>query len=279
MIELSNYRQSDTDGHPAAGDRTTADRPTAATTGAPTTSAARTGAATTGARTEDAPTTGAGPAPARTRAVRTAGARAAAALAALGTVALLPLTAAQPARAAGPQRIAPAPARAVEAAPIARTAQDALLRTGPRAAVRRVVSRGRSVWDDIARCESGGDWHINTGNGYYGGLQFIQGTWEAFGGLRYARRADLATPEQQIAVAETLVRAQGWGAWPACSRGITPADHTPRHVHTVRSGETLSGIAQDLGVDGGWPRLYRMNKAAIGPDPNRLRTGVVLTLS
>jgi hypothetical protein len=74
-------------------------------------------------------------------------------------------------------------------------------------------------WDRIAQCESGGNWHINTGNGYYGGLQFTQQTWEAYGGLAYAARADLATREQQIDIAERVQRSQGWGAWPVCAAG------------------------------------------------------------
>ena len=63
---------------------------------------------------------------------------------------------------------------------------------------------GTTSWDRIAECESGGDWHINTGNGYYGGLHFAQETWEGGGGLSYAPRADLATREQQIAVANAV---------------------------------------------------------------------------
>jgi resuscitation-promoting factor RpfA len=74
-------------------------------------------------------------------------------------------------------------------------------------------------WDHVAQCESGGNWHINTGNGYYGGLQFTQQTWEAYGGLAYAARADLATREQQIDIAERVQRSQGWGAWPVCAAG------------------------------------------------------------
>lgn len=70
-----------------------------------------------------------------------------------------------------------------------------------------------STWDALAQCESGGNWSINTGNGYYGGLQFSQSTWVAAGGTQYAPRADLATPAQQIAVASQL----GWHHWPACS--------------------------------------------------------------
>ncbi|MDW4908237.1 transglycosylase family protein [Streptomyces sp. ADMS] len=73
------------------------------------------------------------------------------------------------------------------------------------------------VWDRIAQCESGGNWHINTGNGYYGGLQFSAGTWRAYGGTAYAATADGASRAQQIAVATKVQGAQGWGAWPTCS--------------------------------------------------------------
>jgi hypothetical protein len=75
-------------------------------------------------------------------------------------------------------------------------------------------------WDALAECESGGDWHVNTGNGYYGGLQFTMQTWLAYGGGRYAARADLATRSQQIAVAIQTQAGQGWGAWPVCSRRV-----------------------------------------------------------
>ncbi len=70
-----------------------------------------------------------------------------------------------------------------------------------------------ATWNRVAQCESSGNWHINTGNGYYGGLQFKQSTWVAYGGLKYAPRADLATKEQQIAVAERTLAGQGWRAW------------------------------------------------------------------
>lgn len=73
------------------------------------------------------------------------------------------------------------------------------------------------VWDRLAACESGGNWQINTGNGFYGGLQFTNSTWQAFGGGQYAPRADMASRAQQIAVAENTQATQGWGAWPACS--------------------------------------------------------------
>ncbi|MFC8564448.1 transglycosylase family protein [Streptomyces sp. NPDC057245] len=85
------------------------------------------------------------------------------------------------------------------------------------------------TWDKVAACESTNDWDVNTGNGYYGGLQFTQSTWEAFGGTRYAPRADLATKDQQIAVAEKVLDGQGPGAWPTCSQraGLTRGGDTP----------------------------------------------------
>ena len=75
-------------------------------------------------------------------------------------------------------------------------------------------------WDAVAMCESGGNWSINTGNGYYGGLQFSSSTWAGFGGTAYASRADLASKSQQIAVAERVLAAQGAGAWPTCGRNL-----------------------------------------------------------
>ncbi|MET9700703.1 transglycosylase family protein [Streptomyces sp. NPDC006529] len=86
------------------------------------------------------------------------------------------------------------------------------------------------TWNKVAACESTNNWHINTGNGYYGGLQFSQSTWRAFGGTAYAARADLATRDQQIAVAEKVLGSQGPQAWPVCSKeaglsrgGVKPA--------------------------------------------------------
>lgn len=73
------------------------------------------------------------------------------------------------------------------------------------------------VWDQLAQCESGGNWSTNTGNGFSGGLQFHPQTWAAYGGGQYAADASQATREQQIAVAEKVQASQGWGAWPACS--------------------------------------------------------------
>lgn len=88
-----------------------------------------------------------------------------------------------------------------------------------------------SDWDRLAQCEAGGNWGINTGNGYHGGLQFSPSTWAAYGGTQYAPTANQATREQQIAIAEKTLAGQGWGAWPACSAklGLNSAP-TPRDL-------------------------------------------------
>ncbi|WP_068280247.1 transglycosylase family protein [Aldersonia kunmingensis] len=90
-----------------------------------------------------------------------------------------------------------------------------------------------SDWDRLAQCESGGNWGINTGNGYQGGLQFSNSTWHAHGGGNYASTANQASREQQIAVAEKVLASQGWGAWPSCSSnlGLTSGS-TPREVQS-----------------------------------------------
>ena len=87
---------------------------------------------------------------------------------------------------------------------------------------------GDGQWDQVARCESGGNWAINTGNGYQGGLQFTPDTWSANGGGQYGQAAYLATQEQQIAVAERVLARQGRGAWPVCGGPLS--DATPRNV-------------------------------------------------
>ncbi|MFD4556775.1 transglycosylase family protein [Streptomyces sp. NPDC058469] len=100
-----------------------------------------------------------------------------------------------------------------------------------------------STWNKVAACESSGDWSINTGNGYYGGLQFTQSTWEAYGGRAYASRADLATRDQQIAVAEKVLKGQGPGAWPVCSvrAGLTRGGGTPDiHVGGTKTESTAA---------------------------------------
>ncbi|MBC9725926.1 peptidoglycan DD-metalloendopeptidase family protein [Streptomyces sp. TRM68367] len=171
------------------------------------------------------------------------------------------------------------------------------------------------TWNKVAACESSNDWNINTGNGFYGGLQFTQSTWEAYGGTRYAPRADLATKDQQIAVAGKVLDGQGPGAWPACSvraglsrggetPGMRPAgtstkdekksgrttvqdvqpQKTPQsragraEMYTVVRGDTLSGIASDQRVEGGWRGLYDANRSTIGADPDLIVPGQHLDL-
>jgi hypothetical protein len=160
-------------------------------------------------------------------------------------------------------------------------------------------------WDNVAHCESGGNWHINTGNGYYGGLQFSQSTWSGYGGGNYAARADLATKSEQIAIAEKVLHSQGWGAWPVCSqyRGsggssasggeswtTRPTHHASasarpaarhhrnatRAIYVVKAGDTLSAIAKKHHVVGGWRKLYRVNRTLIGRNPDMIRVGMHL---
>ncbi|MFJ9769860.1 transglycosylase family protein [Kitasatospora sp. NPDC101157] len=210
-----------------------------------------------------------------------------------------------------------------------------------------------SSWDSVAQCESGGDWSINTGNGFYGGLQFTSSTWKAYGGTAYAPQANQASRAQQISVAEKVLASQGPGAWPVCSvkaglsKGGAPAavdtssdtraqsapkqqapkqqapkaapkpvqqyvpkhaapkkaeqpetqpvqQYAPKHAapraaqpapapqtghdYTVRSGDTLSGIATAQGVSGGWQALYDGNRGTVGGDPNLIVPGQVLHL-
>ncbi|MGX5208784.1 LysM peptidoglycan-binding domain-containing protein [Streptomyces violaceus] len=177
------------------------------------------------------------------------------------------------------------------------------------AATGNAAAADSGVWDRIAQCESGGNWHINTGNGYYGGLQFAPSTWRAYGGTAYAATADQASRSQQIAVATKVQRAQGWGAWPTCSAragasgsapaasAADPATSKPapakqwkaptrsaqhpdrsssRGDYTVREGDTLSGVAARHGTT--WQRLYAANKSAIGGDPHMIVPGLRLDI-
>ncbi|MDH6120331.1 cell wall-associated NlpC family hydrolase [Kitasatospora sp. GAS204A] len=189
-----------------------------------------------------------------------------------------------------------------------------------------------STWDKVAQCESSGDWSINTGNGYYGGLQFSASTWAAYGGTQYAAQANQATKDQQIAVAEKVLADQGPGAWPVCSiqAGLTaggpapainpggstsssaattsaPAPSTPApsapaqssgshqggsdhgnwghwnhsqgdQSYTVKAGDWLSTIANTHHVDGGWQKLYDLNKSVLTQGPDLLYPGEHLSL-
>ncbi|MBN0047244.1 LysM peptidoglycan-binding domain-containing protein [Streptomyces actuosus] len=143
------------------------------------------------------------------------------------------------------------------------------------------------VWDRIAQCESGGNWHINTGNGYYGGLQFSAGTWRAYGGTAYAPTADRASRQQQIAVATKVQHAQGWGAWPVCSAragasGSAPAagaagastgsgtSHASGSSHTSGSGTSTRPTRSSQSARAG--ATTRKPMKASGPEKAPART-------
>ncbi|HLL32459.1 transglycosylase family protein [Streptomyces sp.] len=170
-----------------------------------------------------------------------------------------------------------------------------------------------SEWEAVAQCESGGNWSINTGNGYYGGLQFSASTWAAYGGTQYAATADQASKAQQIEIAEKVLAGQGKGAWPHCGVNLSSAPYgggaassgdsgsgtaareteeqpasrsaerpaatqkaeqaektvttpTGKKVekgdgeYKVVAGDTLSSIAEEHGVEGGWEKLFELNK-------------------
>ncbi|MEU6605072.1 transglycosylase family protein [Streptomyces shenzhenensis] len=108
-----------------------------------------------------------------------------------------------------------------------------------------------SEWDTVARCESGGNWSINTGNGYYGGLQFSASTWAAYGGTQYAATADRAGKAQQIAIAEKVLAGQGKGAWPVCGRGLSSATYSGGNTGTGSSNTTTGTGSSNTGTGSG----------------------------
>ena len=165
-----------------------------------------------------------------------------------------------------------------------------------------------STWERLSGCEASENWKANTGNGYYGGLQFSLSSWRAVGGKGYPHQNSKA---EQIYRAEKLLKLQGWGAWPTCSRklGLTNADKggspnvsasrssarkgaapkrkaatkatrksvSTKGTYVVRSGDTLSSIARRHGVDGGWKALYRANRGVV-ENPNAIYVGERLRL-
>ena len=113
------------------------------------------------------------------------------------------------------------PSKATRAAALAGVTGVAI--AAPLMAAGNASAATASEWDKVAQCESGGNWSINTGNGYYGGLQFSASTWAAYGGTAYAPQANQASKSQQIAVAEKVLASQGKGAWPVCGTGLSGA--------------------------------------------------------
>jgi LysM repeat protein len=174
---------------------------------------------------------------------------------------------------------------------LARTAIAGAVVGAPLATAPVASAETGTVWDKLAQCESTGNWSINTGNGFSGGLQFTKSTWRAFGGEGQAHQA---SREEQIVVAERVLAQQGWGAWPACSRKLglrgTPPKfkpapqataETPKKVTstrggnsvTVEAGDTLSKIAKAHGTS--VSALVSANGIA---NPNALSIGDVLTI-
>ncbi|AUY49251.1 transglycosylase family protein [Streptomyces sp. CB01881] len=121
-----------------------------------------------------------------------------------------------------------------------------------------------STWDAVAQCESGGNWAINTGNGFYGGLQFTSSTWAAFGGTAFAPQANLATKAQQISIAEKVLASQGPGAWPVCSvkAGLTKGG-APAAVDTSAGSATAAKPAAPAATAA--PKAAPAPKAAEAP--------------
>ncbi|MFF7643719.1 transglycosylase family protein [Streptomyces canus] len=115
------------------------------------------------------------------------------------------------------------PSKATRAAALAGVTGVAI--AAPLMAAGNASAATASEWDTVAQCESGGNWSINTGNGYYGGLQFSASTWAAYGGTQYAAQANQASKSQQIAVAEKVLASQGKGAWPVCGTGLSSAGY------------------------------------------------------
>ncbi|MCX4859677.1 transglycosylase family protein [Streptomyces canus] len=116
------------------------------------------------------------------------------------------------------------PSKATRAAALAGVTGIAI--AAPLMAAGNASAATASEWDTVAQCESGGNWSINTGNGYYGGLQFSASTWAAYGGTQYAAQANQASKSQQIAVAEKVLASQGKGAWPVCGTGLSSATYS-----------------------------------------------------
>ena len=183
---------------------------------------------------------------------------------------------------------------------LARTAIAGAVLSAPVVAAPAASADSGTVWDRLAQCESSGNWSINTGNGFSGGLQFTPSTWRAFGG---AGKAHQASRVQQIVVAERVLAKQGWGAWPACSRklglrgtpksiGVAPDAKPSTSIPVARPvakpagsgggtlrvgpGDTLSRLAAVHDVEGGWKALLAAN-----PDvrnPHVLKIGTLLSL-
>ncbi|WP_109005488.1 LysM peptidoglycan-binding domain-containing protein [Streptomyces rishiriensis] len=138
------------------------------------------------------------------------------------------------------------PSKATRAAALAGVTGVAI--AAPLMAAGNASAATASEWDTVAQCESGGNWSINTGNGYYGGLQFSASTWAAYGGTQYAAQANQASKSQQISVAEKVLASQGKGAWPVCGTGLSGASYNGGGSGSSNSsGSSSSSGSSDSG--------------------------------
>lgn len=123
-----------------------------------------------------------------------------------------------------------------------------------------------SDWDRLAQCDAGGNWGIDTGNGFQGGLQFTPQTWQAYGGGEYAATANGASREQQMVVAERVLAGQGWGAWPSCSAQLglnsAPTDRSaPGAQQAPAVGPSMSDSAKPVTAEDYVKQLSEAAKA------------------
>ncbi|MGV4984169.1 transglycosylase family protein [Streptomyces sp. NRAIS4] len=133
-----------------------------------------------------------------------------------------------------------------------------------------------SEWDTVAQCESGGNWSINTGNGFYGGLQFSASTWAAYGGTAYAAQANQATKAQQIAVAEKVLASQGKGAWPVCGTGLSSAAYNgaaPSTSSSKSSSTTTRSTDQQAATRSAERTAPKASKTVTTPTGKKVKKG------
>ncbi|MER5405348.1 transglycosylase family protein [Streptomyces sp. NPDC002769] len=135
-----------------------------------------------------------------------------------------------------------------------------------------------SEWDSVAQCESGGNWSINTGNGYYGGLQFSASTWAAYGGTAYASTADKASKSQQITIGEKVLAAQGKGAWPTCGSGLSGAAYTggttaPAKPSTSSGTQSTESRSTDTAASRSSERPAAQKKTVSTPTGKKVKKG------
>ncbi|WP_458244209.1 transglycosylase family protein [Streptomyces sp. MAI_2237] len=164
------------------------------------------------------------------------------------------------------------PSKATRAAALAGVTGVAI--AAPLMAAGNASAATASEWDAVAQCESGGNWSINTGNGYYGGLQFSASTWAAYGGTAYAAQANQASKAQQIAVAEKVLASQGKGAWPVCGTGLSSAAYNGSSASTGSSSSTTrSTTEQQASRSSERPAPKKSTKTVTTPTGKKVKKG------